>query len=330
MYIQSRGRYGQGSTYFKADNPDFGAVFTLYLKEVPKTLQKIRQEKEKKLFKDGAPIPQPSDEKLRIEEYELDPYLIFTITDSTNNTVRKITSKAKEGIQRAAWDLKFQRTSPITANSKFKPTKQLGSGTLVLPGVYKVSVSIVTRDGEKFLDGPEEFTVKALNNTTLPAIDREAMVTFQKKADNIARVIRGTLEFLNEIINRVDKIKDAVINTPDAPADLMISVNNLDMELEEIKLKFQRSSNRPSSEENPPSPVTFDERLSTLSYTHWRSTSTITSREKESMEILLEEFPPIYERIKYIYEYDIKNIEKQLEKFGAPWTTGRLPELNIK
>ena len=62
-------------TYFKAENPEFGATFTYYLKEVPKTLKAIRQEKEKELFKEGKPIPQPSNEELRKEKNEVDPYL---------------------------------------------------------------------------------------------------------------------------------------------------------------------------------------------------------------------------------------------------------------
>ena len=33
MYIQQGTKYGQGATYFRAKNPDFGATFTFYLKE---------------------------------------------------------------------------------------------------------------------------------------------------------------------------------------------------------------------------------------------------------------------------------------------------------
>jgi photosystem II stability/assembly factor-like uncharacterized protein len=37
MYVQSSGKDNQGDTYYKAPNPEFGATFTYYLKEVPKT-----------------------------------------------------------------------------------------------------------------------------------------------------------------------------------------------------------------------------------------------------------------------------------------------------
>nr|MDA3822844.1 hypothetical protein [Bacteroidales bacterium] len=50
MYSQTGAKYGQGSTYYKAKNPEFGAVITYFVKEVPSTLKKERQEKEKELI----------------------------------------------------------------------------------------------------------------------------------------------------------------------------------------------------------------------------------------------------------------------------------------
>ena len=81
MYVQTRGFDNQGSTYFKSPNPDFGATFTYFVKDVPKTAKAIRQEKEKALFAKGEYIPQPSIADLDAEAKEIKPYLIFTITD---------------------------------------------------------------------------------------------------------------------------------------------------------------------------------------------------------------------------------------------------------
>ena len=100
-------------------------------------------------------------------------------------------------------------------------------------------------------------------------------------------------------------------------------------ELDEISLKFTRDSKYPSTEENPPSISTLNERLSVLKWTHYRSTEPITEREKMVYEILLEEFPPIYERIRDLSEIDIANLEKKLENYGAVKTPGRLPELKL-
>lgn len=331
MYVPTSGRYGQGSTFFKAPNPEYGATFTYYIKDVPKTLKAIRKEKETELFKNGKPIPQPTDEQLRKEKEELSPYLIFSIKDDLGNVVRKITKAAGKGIQRTNWDLTFGSTMPVKAsNNKFNPTAKGNGSTFVLPGNYNVSISTVTRDGIKPIGGPVSFSVKSLNNTTLPAVNREELVAFQEKANEIVRTVRGTSSFLNDMIDNVADIKQALINTPSAPNDLMVKANNLSGELENIKLKFSRSADHPSVEETPPSAVTFNERLGTLAFTHFRSTSGITQNERNAYNILVDEFPPVLNQIKKLYNEDMKNLEAELEKYNAPWTPGRIPDWKIK
>ncbi len=44
----------------------------------------------------------------------------------------------------------------------------------------------------------------------------------------------------------------------------------------------------------------------------------------------MEEFPPLLEKVKKIYNEDIKNLESEVEKYSVPWTPGRIPELGIK
>ncbi len=327
MYVQSGGRYGQGATYFKAPNPEYGAIITYYLKDVPKTLKSIRKKKEKELFKEGKPIPQPSDEELQAEKEENSPYLIFTIMDEDGNVIRKINKSASKGIKRVDWDLRFASTSPIDKVEKFKPTAESYGSTFVMPGKYKVAMAMVTRDGIKDLADTVEFKVNALRNTTLPAPDRFELVDFQKKANEIARTVRGTEKFLNELIDRVNTIKHAISLTPAIPHEEVLKAEAIGKELNQISLKFNRDSNSPSAEENPPSPVTINERLGTLAYTHWRSTSGVTQKEKDAYNILKEEFPPILARLNSIYNIEIKNFEAELEKYNAPYTPGRIPEM---
>ncbi len=58
MYVQrNRGGYGSGSNVYIAKNPEFGATFTYYIKEAPKTLQEERREREKELIKNKERIP---------------------------------------------------------------------------------------------------------------------------------------------------------------------------------------------------------------------------------------------------------------------------------
>ncbi len=330
MFHKTGGRYGQGATYFKAPNPDFGAVFTYYIKEVPKTLKDTRKEKEKELFKDGKPIPQPNDAQLRAEQEEIAPYLLFAIKDDAGNIIRKLTKSAAKGINRINWDLRYESTSPVELKDKFNPTAEDHGSTPALPGKYTVSMAMITRDGEKQLYGPVDFNVAALNNSTLPIADRSELVNFQKKANQLARTISGTERFLDDMMKKVTDIKQALINTPEAPNDLMVRADNLWSTLKDISLKFNRESNFPSTEENPPSPVTFNERLAVLSYTHYRSSSNITQNEKNAYKILMDKFPPVLEQLKNLYNYDLKTLEDDLEKYNAPWTPGRIPTLEVR
>ena len=330
LYIQDRARYGQGSTFYKAENPEFGATFTYFLKEVPKTLKTIRHEKEKELFKNGKPIPQPSDAELRIEKNEIDPYLIFEIKDQQNNIIRKLTKAAAKGIQRENWDLRYQSLNPLTEKDEFNPKAKPVSSTLVLPGKYNVSMILVSREGEKQISETIEFNVVPLGITEKNLQNNNELFAFQTKANELARIIAGTEKYLNELVKKVGNLKQAILTTPSASLELLKDANRVALELDNIYLKFNRESKSPSVEENPPSAYTINERLSVLLWTHWRSTEPIIQREYDAYDLLMDEFPPLHQRIKELSEIDITNIEKKLEASGAPYTPGRLPELMLK
>ena len=46
----------------------------------------------------------------------------------------------------------------------------------------------------------------------------------------------------------------------------------------------------------------------------------------DAYNILLEEFPPVYNQVKQLGEVDVPQLEKALEAIGVPVTPGRLPE----
>ena len=327
MYIPRDGKDSQGSTVFVAKNPDFGAIFTYYIKEVPKTLKEKRQEKEKELFKKSEPIPQPSEADLRAESSEIAPYLTFTISDENGNVVRNIRKSASKGISRINWDLRYQATHAIESGDKYDPLKDNGSGILAMPGKYKVTLSL-TSAGETKQIGPVEFNAVVLNNTTLPAADRAAYVEFYKKVAELARVIQGT-ETYAVIQNKwVNDILVSLNGTTAASEDLKKKALDLQRQLDEIlNVKFNRRTKRPSAEENPPAPVPLNQRLEKIAWASWSSTSQPTQIQLDAYSILKDEFPPVYEQVKHIGTVEIPELIKQLDKLKAPPVQGWLPEL---
>jgi photosystem II stability/assembly factor-like uncharacterized protein len=333
LYNQESNKDNQGNTYFKAPNPEFGATFTYYLKEVPKTKKQLRKEEEKKLFEAGKPIPQPTWRELQLEEKEEPSHLIFTIFDSEDNVVRQITTSPSKGINRVNWDLRYSLPGSVRVNGSFNPAaggngSRRGSGILAMPGTYKVGLQM-WHEGELIdLVEPVEFTCKKLNITSLPAENYIENVEFAKKVSKLAVAVVGTGQMISDMISRVEHIKQAIYSTPGAGQELMDRARVLSKELEELNFKMNGVPAKASGEEVPPAQVPINDRLGNITYTHYGSTSGITTTEKEGYEILAEEFPPVLNTLKRIVEKDIPALETELNKIGAPWTPGRIPVWN--
>jgi len=323
MFIQTSSKGNQGSTYYLAKNPDFGATFTYYLKDVPKTKKELRKEAEKKLFKEGKPIPQPSWRDLQLENDEEPAHLIFSITDAAGNVVRRLTKSPSKGISRMNWDLRYASTR--APQGKFDPLKELGGGILAMPGNYKISMSLWFEGQVKELVAPVEFTCRKLNLSTLPAADYQEVVAFGLKVSKLSAVINGSGQLINELISKIENIKQAIYAAPQSDQKLMNRARELGVRLEELRFKMDGVQAKASSEEIPPAQVPIMDRLGNVAYGHYSSTSAITASEKLNLQILEEEFPPVLESLKQLVEKEIPELETTLTKINAPWTPGRLP-----
>lgn len=326
MFIQTGGKWDQGSSYFSAANPEFGATFTYYLKDVPKTLREQRHEKEKELFKKGDPIPQPTNEQLREEENEIAPHLIFDITDETGAQVRRLYARPSQGISRKVWDLCTNSTSPVgERNGKFDPFIEGNSGMFVLPGKYHVTMSIYTGGETTVLAGPVSFNAVVLNNTTLPAPDRKQLVAFQKEVADVARKVQGVERYTGELSVRLTTMLQAVHQTPLAPQELYSDLLKAVEEINQIIYTLKGTEPKASREELPPAPVPLMERLNNVIYSHYSSTSAPTSTQRRSLQIVRDDLPPLLNQLRELGEVKLKDLENRMDKAGVPYTTGRLP-----
>jgi photosystem II stability/assembly factor-like uncharacterized protein len=330
MYVQSNGFDNQGSTYFKAPNPDFGATITYFLKDVPKTAKALRQEKEKALFEKGEPIPQPSISDLDAESKEIKPYLIFTITDENNNVVRKLYKAASKGVNRITWNMTYESISPVTT-TKYDPLpatggRRGGGGIQAMPGNYKVSMSLFSKGEIKELAGSEPFVCKPLGLATFTASDPKAKYSWIKDASDLSRKMYGTMSYAGELINNVNSVMQALNQTPGASADLMKEALRINSELDNIINIFNGPKAKASDEELPPMDMPLSNRLNEMASASYGTSDDITPAGKEQLDILKAEFPSVFERVKKAGE-DLQKLDKQLDSISAPWTPGRVPVL---
>ncbi len=327
MFIQTGGKYGQGSTFYSSKNPEFGATFTYFIKEVPKTLKEERHEIEKELFEKKQPIPQPTREQLRKEESEEAPELVFTIYDESGNPIRKLTKNASKGVNRITWDLRYPSTRPISTSTSSGGRRGSGSGLLAMPGGYSVGLHMVAGGEVTKLVDPVKFEAKLLQDATLQTRDFGALVEFQNEVSEYSRVMSGSQRLVQEQLTKLASIKKALVQTPGAGVDLSEKVNELEARLKDIDYAFNGPEAKASSEELPPMPMPLNDRLSEMIYTHYGSTSDVTRTEKDQLSILKEEFPPVLAKLEKVVD-EIKVLDSRLEALKAPWTPGRLPELN--
>ncbi|NOY51983.1 MAG: glycosyl hydrolase [Chlorobi bacterium] len=326
MYVQEGSRYGTGSGIYQAKNPKFGAVFTYFIKDVPKSLKSERLKKEKELFKKGDPIPQPTKEILDKEKAERGPWLKFEIKNSTGDIVRSFYKKASKGINRAYWDLRYQNPGPVhLKDDKFNPTKNAGSSFRALPGKYSVEMSVFHNGEEKHLAGPVEFNAVVLDNTTLPAKDRAALDSFYKKVIDLWRVTNGAQEYFQSLQKKTAFIQQALQQSPQAGLELKNTANGLSHQLEDIKFLFDGTPAVASWEEVPPEQMPLSNRFDNIAFVAWQSTSEPTKTQLQNYKILMEEFPPVLEKLKAI-DASLKGLETELDKLKAPYTPGRVPK----
>ncbi|WP_289054231.1 YCF48-related protein [Carboxylicivirga marina] len=325
LFMQTDKIYGQGATYYGAPNPEYGATFTFYQKETPKTQRQIRHEKEKELFKNGERIPQPSWGELEEEGKELPAYLLVTIKDESGSIIRTFTKKPSKGITRFNWDLQYNSTDIVKAK-KFDPFKKSDGGIYVLPGKYTVEIAQI-KDGQATqLAAPQAFNVVALNNTTLPAEDRPAMVAFQKEVGELSKAMNGTLALVNEMMQEVAAMKQTALVLPNAHKEVLPSLNAIELELNDISFAFRGLTAKASWEEIPPAEMPLMNRLNSIIWAQINSTSDITTTSKTSYNILTEKFPVVLEQVKAIAETKLPEARKQMDAMNAPYTKGRIPQ----
>ncbi len=310
---------GVGSSYYKADNPPFGATFTYYIKEAPKTLKQQRQEKEKELIKKNEPVYYPSFEDLRKEDDEEKPFLLFTISDAAGNVVRKLKTKVDSGINRFTWDLRYASTNPVKKASDENP-----SGYPVMPGKYKVTMSVSIDGLLKEVAGPVEFEAKVLNNVTLPANDRNELVAFQNKVNDLNSAVNGAIEVSKDLKENIEIIKTAIKQTQNAPQKLIEEANRISEE--NIAIYRKLVDDEVISSRNEPVYPSISARIGEVVGGLWSTTSAPTSSYKQNYQIASEEFKPVLETLKRLVEIDLKNLENEMNKLGSPWTPGRVPD----
>ena len=319
------GRGWQGSTYWSADNPPFGATITFYLKDKPLSRREQRHDAEKQAVKDGRTPAYPSVEQLREEDESREPQIVLVIRNAAGEVVRRLLGPREKGIHRIAWDLRYPASDPtdLTPPDKSVPWGREPDGPLVSPGEYSVTVAKEVDGVMTEIAGPEKVKVISLNLATFAAKDKEALLAFQQKVARLQRAVLGALRSADEAQGRIAHVRKALLDTPHADPALLREIESLQQRLYDLLIVLRGDPTR--DRRNEPRSLAILDRVGAISGDQWYATSPPTKTQEDGYTFAADAFEEALAELRAMIEKELVAIEGKLEQAGAPWTPGRVP-----
>jgi photosystem II stability/assembly factor-like uncharacterized protein len=308
-----------GASYYTAPNSERAAVFTLYLKDLPKTLKSKREKAEKEAKKANTAISYPNLEDYRKEEEEEKSYLLFVISDMDDNEVRRFTASPKKGVNRYSWDGKLgNRSFPST---KGEPITKSSAAHFAAPGDYQVEIFISENGTLLPLNQTANFNLSWLNNNSFAAESYEKLLVFQDSIE----VIRREMVAINSLHTRLEKrcgqLKALARNTPSAPLTILNDLQKIDKDLARLDIEMNGDDLRAELQfEVAPSLM---DRLSGAVWNSYSTSSAPTGEQRKNVRILNQERLPLQTKVREL-EKELSNFYRILLNSGAPYLDGEM------
>lgn len=310
------GKGSQGDSHFVAPNPDFGAVFTYYLKEAPKTAEAKRKESEKS-YKDSD-VPFPGYDALSSESLMEKPQLIFTIEDSSGEIIRKLTTTPKAGINRVAWDLRYPTLEPIMLDEKepMEENQDAPKGLMAPPGTYKATMYLQENGTIKKLDETISFNVKPLYEGALKGSSPSVTADFWRSYETASREISAFNIEMKKTAQRLAVMEKAANKTNLAPGSLETQFNAIRSDLNTLNTDIYGNPAKLSIGEKT-APLLGD-RLFAVYRGIERSTYGPTNTHKNQLQIINNQLTSATDRLNAIQQ-KLEGMYNQLKAAGAPY-----------
>ncbi|MDZ7847098.1 MAG: hypothetical protein U5L96_10165 [Owenweeksia sp.] len=273
------------------------------------------------MAKNDGSIKYPSIAQLRAEDSEEKSYLLFIIKNEQGEEVNRFTKAPQAGIQRVSWDGSYSSTAKLS-NTK-APLTQAGSANLALPGTYTVSLYLSENGTLNPLGDSRQFALKWLENNTLQAENRNELLSFQKQVEEWRRKVNALEATQDELEKKASQLKAATRNTPGAALAWLDSLHALQSELADLKRIIHGDATL--SKRHFATPPSLMDRLGSISWNSYSSTSAPTGTQKKNLRIVADTYAEIKPQLTAL-DNQLKRIQEALEEAGAPYLKGEMPE----
>lgn len=326
LYVPSaplglRGTGSQGANLWSTANPEFGAVFSIYMKDTEKSLEDKRKEKEKDLEKEKAAVNYPSFDDLKAEKLEDKAQLIWIIRDAGGNEVKRLLSTPKKGINRINWNLRMESTSPVRINKpKAGRYSNPDEGFLVIPGDYTVEVYQLKDGAVDQIIEKTSFKVVGLNNQTLAADNEVELLDFRREVAELIRKVNGSSKLMGEANDKLNLIEHALKTYPGMDLDLLKEVEQLKNTYFDLTVELWGDNIRSSHEfETAPS---ISGRIGTVEYQMFANTTGVTTTLQRNKAIAEKQYNEFRTKLNEFIK-KISVIEQKMEDAGVPFIKGQ-------
>lgn len=318
---QAAGIPSQGSTAYKAANPELGPMFTAYLPEVTATPMETRRDRERDLAAAGKDIPFPGWDTLKEEASAGEARYYIEISDAQGNAVRRLSLEKKAGLQRLNWDMRADAPNAISfPDGSFRaPWMSDPKGPLVAPGGYSARLLRVGPENVEALGQSKSFELQALAN--LPkGTDYLASVDFQREVSDAQRQLYAVDAALKEVTADTRYLRAAVDASPLSDPLLQQAIDSVEAEVAELKFMLRGN----------PARQRLSEAMSHSAARRINSAANAlntrmppTTNQREDLRLGSEWMSDIVARVAALRDGQLADIKQALAESGAPWVPGQ-------
>ena len=309
-HISFDGKRGdQGASHYVAPNPDFGAVFTYYLKDGLKTDKEIRTEKEKKLGNGNVPFP--GWDAVDNERAQLKPEIILTVKDAQGKVVRRISGPVKAGFHRVAWDLRYPAPDGLAAGNLSS-----GQGLMAAPGNYSVSLSKKVDGQVTELAGPVSFKVKPMRKGALQGASPQDAAAFWRSYETAVTQSSEINIRLQKNMRKMEAMLKALTQAKAAPGGLDKQLH--DTRANAIAISKELNGSPSKLQVGEKTKPTIGDRMFAVFRGIDRSTYGPTETHKQSMSIINNQLQELSTKLDNL-DAQMKQLATALKNAGAPY-----------
>jgi photosystem II stability/assembly factor-like uncharacterized protein len=292
----------QGDSYFAADNPTYGAVMTVHLRDAFKSMEESRKEAEDAAKRENKDAAVASLEALEKEKSELIPKRYVQIADESGAFIARIDLPNSKGLHRVAWDL---RRAPLRGT---------GDRPMVMPGKYTATVMAWDGKTTQKLSETRPIVLESMIDPSLPRVDPNQTLEFQRAAVALQKKLERIQQKLNQAEEVLTAAESAIHSTLPDPGDSLAEVRKLRLELDALrKSLFGNPLEAERYIESIPTPVM---RLMASQSGFLPSSHGPTKTQREQFEIASREIDAAIPKVEQSAVQQITALRKKLESLG--------------